>query len=364
MLGKRGATALLVVIALLSGGAGGAGVTFLLLGGGRAGASALASGSMTLLEASAIVNVANKINPGVVTVLTEVDAPAQRRGATVPESASGSGFIVDPKGYIVTNAHVVQGAQSLSVVFTDGERKEAKLIGTDQPFTDLAVIKVEADKLEPVSFGDSDALVPGQRVIAVGSALGDFRNTITQGIVSGLHRTWRGSGGVVIEDLIQTDAAINHGNSGGPLVNTAAQVVGINTSVIRQTQAGDPVEGIGFAIPSNTARLVARQLVEKGRVARPDVGFTQQRVSPALASFYGLPVRYGAFVLQVNPGGPAAQSGIKEGDIVTRVGNDAIDEAHPYVNLLIKHEPGEKVTFTLNREGREMKVDITLNERQ
>ncbi len=361
---NRGAIALVIVLALLAGAAGGAGVAFLLLGEGRSGAPALAGG-LTLVEDSAIVNAANKVSPGVVTIVTELDAPQRRGGATTPEQASGSGFIIDPRGYILTNAHVVQGAQSLTAVLADGDRREAKLVGRDWPFTDLAVIKVEGERLDPLSFGNSDALVPGQRVLAVGSALADFRNTITQGVVSGLHRTWRGGQGLVFEDLIQTDAAINHGNSGGPLVNTAGQVVGINTSVIRQTEAGQPVEGIGFAIPSNVARLVAKQLVEKGRVTRPDLGIAQPRqVTPALASFLGLPVRQGAFVLQVNPNGPAAQAGIKDGDIITRLANDPIDDAHPWSNVLMKHEPGEKVTVTLNRDGRELRVEVTLVERQ
>jgi S1-C subfamily serine protease len=124
------------------------------------------------------------------------------------------------------------------------------------------------------------------------------------------------------------------------------------------------VEGIGFAIPSNTARLVARQLVEKGGVARPDLGVNHRQISPALASLYGFPVRHGAFVLQVNPNGPGAQAGIKEGDIIVRIGDDPVDDEHPFVNVLIKHEPGEKVTVTFNRGGQEMKVDVVLTERQ
>lgn len=311
------------------------------------------------------MNAAQKVSPSVVTIVTELSAPSRRTGTSTPEQASGSGFIIDKNGHILTNAHVVQEAQSLTVVFADGERRDAKLVGKDWPFTDLAVIKVEAQGLAHIELGDSDALVPGQRVLAVGSALADFRNTITQGVVSGLHRTWRGSGGLVFEDLIQTDAAINHGNSGGPLVNIGGQVVGINTSVIRQTEGGQPVEGIGFAIPSKLAQTVAKQLVEKGRVARPDLGIAQPRqINPALASFLSLPVRYGAYVFQVNPNGPAAAAGIKDGDIITRLGSDPIDDRHPYSNVLMKFEPGQKVTVTLNREGREMKVEVTLAEKQ
>ena len=361
-----GSVILVILIAVVAGAVGGAVTTALFLRpeGAALGASlsSLNAGQVTLQEDSAVVDVVNKVSAGVVTIVAELDSRTRVRGATTPEVASGSGVIVDSRGFIVTNAHVVSGARTLTVVFADGRRSDAQQIGADVPFTDIAVIKVNQDNLVPLILGDSDALTPGQRVVAIGSALGDFRNTVTQGIVSGLHRTWKGE--AVMEDLIQTDAAINHGNSGGPLVNTAGQVIGINTSVIRQTAGGEAVEGIGFAIPSNTVRLVAKQLVDKGKVTRPYLGVSHQQINPALASFYGLPVQSGAFILQVSADGPAAKAGIKEGDILTVLGSDVVNDDHPFLNLLMKHEPNEKVPVVVNRDGKELRLDVILIERQ
>jgi len=356
-----------VIVALFAGALGGAITTALLLRSDSAAAfsdaaAAASRGQLTLEENSAVIEVVKKVGPGVVTIVAAVDNPGGLGGATRPVSASGSGVVLDPRGFIVTNAHVVAGARSLDVVFADGRRQVAEIVGTDSPFTDIAVVKVSAKDLDTLPLGDSDALTPGQRVVAIGSALGDFRNTVTEGVISGLHRTWR-EGGIVLEDLIQTDAAINHGNSGGPLVNTQGQVIGINTSVIRQTQGGEAVEGIGFAIPSNTVQLVARQLIEKGRVTRPFLGVAHQQINPALASFYNLPVKYGAFVLQVTADGPAGRAGVQAGDILVRLGDDPIDDAHPFLNVLMKHAPKERVKLTVNRNGQQLELEAVLTER-
>ena len=356
-----------VIVALFAGALGGAITTALLLRSDSAAAfsdaaAAASRGQLTLEENSAVIEVVKKVGPGVVTIVAAVDNPGGLGGATRPVSASGSGVVLDPRGFIVTNAHVVAGARSLDVVFADGRRQVAEIVGTDSPFTDIAVVKVSAKDLDTLPLGDSDALTPGQRVVAIGSALGDFRNTVTEGVISGLHRTWR-EGGIVLEDLIQTDAAINHGNSGGPLVNTQGQVIGINTSVIRQTQGGEAVEGIGFAIPSNTVQLVARQLIEKGKVTRPFLGVAHQQINPALASFYNLPVKYGAFVLQVTADGPAGKAGVQAGDILVRLGDDPIDDAHPFLNVLMKHAPKERVKLTVNRNGQQLELEAVLTER-
>ena len=353
---------LVLVLAVAGGAGGGALATSLLMRG--AGAPAAAPSQVTLTEDSAVVEVTKSVNPGVVTILAETDVRQQRSGATTPEQSSGSGVVIDNRGHIVTNAHVIEGARSLTVVYADGAQEAAELVGTDRPFTDLAVIRVKNPQGSPIPLGDSDALTPGQRVIAIGSALGDFRNTITLGIISGLRRTWRGQGTQVMENLIQTDAAINHGNSGGPLVNTAGQVVGINTSVIRQTGGGQVVEGIGFAIPSNTARAVAEQLITKGKVSRPYVGVNHQQVTPALASLYGLPAKQGAFITSLAPNGPAGRAGLKEGDIIIRIGNDRVDEEHPFLSVLIRYAPGDKVKIAVNRDGRELEVEVTFTERE
>jgi len=194
-----------VIVALFAGALGGAITTALLLRSDSAAAfsdaaAAASRGQLTLEENSAVIEVVKKVGPGVVTIVAAVDNPGGLGGATRPVSASGSGVVLDPRGFIVTNAHVVAGARSLDVVFADGRRQVAEIVGTDSPFTDIAVVKVSAKDLDTLPLGDSDALTPGQRVVAIGSALGDFRNTVTEGVISGLHRTWR-EGGIVLEDL-------------------------------------------------------------------------------------------------------------------------------------------------------------------
>lgn len=362
---------MVVLLALLAFGAGGAagGLVALMVAGGSSGVALGTSGRLsnttqvTMVEDSAVVNVVKQVSPAVVTVVSELAPQRSPTGRRFRESSSGSGVIIDKRGYIITNEHVVRDGQTIAVILSDGRKLPAQMVGSDAPFTDLAVIRVSDENLPLAEFGDSDALIPGQRLIAIGSALGDFRNTVTMGIVSGLHRTWRGEN-LVMEDLIQTDAAINHGNSGGPLVNAVGQIIGINTSVIRATQAGEPVEGIGFAIPSNTVREVGRQLIQRGRVARPYLGISHQQINPALASLYALPVRQGVFVLKVSPNSPAEKAGVVEGDIITKIGGNPVDEERPFLNVLMRFGPTDKVTVTVNRDGKEMGIDVQLAERQ
>lgn len=318
---------------------------------------------LRVIEDSAVVEVVQRVSPAVVTVVNQLPPQRDLLGRGSRETASGSGVIVDRQGYVVTNEHVVRGSSRITVVLADGRKLEAQLVGTDYPFTDLALLKVSEDGLQAASLGNSDALVPGQRVVAIGSALGDFRNTVTLGIISGLHRTWRGEG-LVMEDLVQTDAAINHGNSGGALVNMAGQIIGINTSVIRATQSGEPVEGMGFAIPSSTVEVVARQLIRQGKVVRPFLGISHQQINPSIASLYSLPVKQGAYILRVSPDSPAARGGLREGDIMTMIGDVPVDEAHPFLSVLMRHEPGKTVTITVNRDGEVLRLDVTLKERE
>ena len=245
---------------------------------------------------------------------------------------------------------------------SDGQQRTATLVGADYPFTDLAVIKIDGDKFPAAQLGESERLVPGQMVVAIGSALGDLRNSVTRGIVSGLHRTLPGED-VNLEDLIQTDAAINHGNSGGPLVNAAGLVVGINTAIIRSTPSTEQAEGIGFAIPSDTVRLVTDEVIRFGRVLRPFLGVSHRTISPALASAYGLPVRDGIYILTVQANTPASRAGIHERDIIVSIADDVIDGEHPFLNLLMRHKPGDRVSIKLNRAGQELTVDAVLAER-
>jgi 2-alkenal reductase len=326
-------------------------------------AAAPITGTVTLREESVTIEVVARVSPAVVTVINTLPPQRSFGGQTVQPEARGSGVIIDAQGHIVTNNHVVEEAQDLSVILQDGTKLPAKLVGTDL-FTDLAVIQVERSGLPIAALGDSDALRPGERVIAIGSALGDFRNTVTTGVVSALNRNLDTGAGYQLEGLIQTDAAINHGNSGGPLLNLQGQVIGINTAIIRGgATSTDVAEGLGFAIPSNTVRLVVPQLIEKGYVSRPYLGIAHRPITPQLASYYDLPVKWGELVTQVMDGTPAAQAGLKVGDIITAFDTQAIDEDHLFVNLLLRYKPGDTVTLAVNRDGQELKMSVTLIER-
>src|SRR5262245_43315737 len=209
-------------------------------------ASPAAAADAVVREAPA--RVAREVGPAVVTVVSQLPSRSSFFGTYQPPPARGSGVIIDPRGYVITNNHVVEGAEELYVVLADGRQQRAQLVGTDYPFSDLALVKIDGDGYPTARLGNSDALQQGEWVVTIGSALGDFRNTVTVGVISALGRSLENDG-AVLDDLIQTDAAINHGNSGGPLLDLDGAVIGINTAIIR---GGDQqAEGIGFAIPSN-----------------------------------------------------------------------------------------------------------------
>jgi 2-alkenal reductase len=318
---------------------------------------------VTLHEESATIEVVARVAPAVVTVVNTLPPRSDLRGQIQQPEARGSGVIIDSQGHIVTNNHVVEDARDLSVILQNGTKLPAKLVGTDL-FTDLAVIKVEKQELPIAPLGDSDALRPGERVVAIGSALGDFRNTVTTGVISALGRDLDTGEGYQMEGLIQTDAAINHGNSGGPLLNLQGQVIGINTAIIRGGVTSPSIaEGLGFAIPSNTVRLVVPQLIEKGYVSRPYLGIRHRPITPQLASYYDLPVKWGEFVVEVVPGTPAERAGLRQGDIITALDGQTIDEEHPFINLLLHYKPGDTVQLTINRDGQEQTLTVTLGER-
>ncbi|MBU0493358.1 MAG: trypsin-like peptidase domain-containing protein [Chloroflexi bacterium] len=322
-----------------------------------------ATGSVTLQEESATIDVVARISPAVVTVVNTLPAQRDWWGQVQQPEARGSGVIIEASGYVVTNNHVVEDAQDLSVILQDGTKLSARLIGTDL-FTDLAVIKVDQAGLPVAPLGNSDALRPGERVVAIGSALGDFRNTVTTGVVSAVGRNLDTGAGYQLEGLVQTDAAINHGNSGGPLLNLQGQVIGINTAIIRGGSTSSSIaEGLGFAIPSNTVLLVTAQLVEKGYVSRPYLGVTHQPVTPQIASYYDLPVKWGELITQVVRDTPAAQAGLEPGDIIVALDGQAVGEEHPFINLLMTYRPGDTVQFTVNRDGQEYTLAVTLVER-
>jgi 2-alkenal reductase len=243
----------------------------------------------------------------------------------------------------------------------DGSQRTARVIGSD-PFADLAVLKVEGTPPAVAPLGNSDVLQPGETVIAIGSPLGDFKNTVTVGVISATGRSIDAGAGYQIEGLIQTDAAINQGNSGGPLLNLAGEVVGLNTLVVRGRGSSAVAEGLGFAIPSNTARAVAEQIIQQGFFARPYLGIRWQPITPDIAAAYNLPQSWGAYITGVVPGSPAQASSLQPGDIITKIDGVAIDAERSYVNVLFLHQPGETVTLEIIRAGQPIDVDVTLGE--
>ena len=263
---------------------------------------------------------------------------------------------------------MVASAQSLKVTFANGTSTTATLVG-DDPSNDIAVIKVSATVPAVAQFGDSATVKPGETVIAIGNALGNLQNTVTEGIVSGLGRALPNgngsSGNTSLQNLIQTDAAINHGNSGGPLVDLAGRVIGINTAVVRSsgssslTQGADQAEGLGFAIPSNTAKSIADRLIF--HTPSPFLGIDYRQVSSQVSSAYGLPV--GALVTTTIPGSPAAHAGLQKQDIITAVNNQAIDDSHDLKTVLDTFHVGDSVKLTVYRSGKTLIVSVTLAKR-
>ncbi len=312
----------------------------------------------TIPEANSAVDAVQKVGPAVVTV---INRSAQGIG-------SGSGVIVSAEGYIITNNHVVEGGRALAVVFADNSRREAELIGTD-PLNDIAVIRVAGELPAVATIGDAATLQPGETVLAIGSPLGNFRNSVTSGVVSALNRSV-GS----MEGLIQTDAAINSGNSGGPLINLRGEVVGINTLVVRNdfdfSMGSAPVEGLGFAVPSTIFRNVADQLIATGEVRYPFLGVRYIAIDGDIAAELNLPVQNGALIQSgrngqpaVEPGSAADRAGIRDGDLIVAVDGTRLDYNTSLRQLLLRYAPGDKVTVTVLRDNQEIVLDVTLGQR-
>ncbi len=305
----------------------------------------------------AVAAVVEKVMPSVVHVGVTRMAPAPpERRRPFQVQGGGSGAIIAPDGYILTNNHVVSGASTIAVTTIDGHEQPAQLIGAD-PATDLAVVSITGAGLSALEFGDSDALRVGQTVLAIGSPFG-FQATVTSGIVSAIGRSLRSESGRLIENIIQTDAPLNPGNSGGPLVDSHGRLVGINTAIIAYAQ------GICFAIPSTTARWVAGLLIKEGRVRRGYLGISAQvrRLPHAVARAYGLENDYGVEVLEVVPQSPAQIAGLRPGDIVIALNGtivNSIDDIHRILNRL---SPGAEVKLWVLRGGKQLDVGMTLLE--
>jgi len=265
------------------------------------------------------------------------------------QMGQGSGVIVDPKGYILTNNHVVTGAEKITIHLFDGRQLTGTVRGTDSR-TDLAVVHVEAADLPVAALGDSDRIQVGEWAIAVGSPFG-LEETVTVGVISAKGRSGLGTGNY--EDFIQTDASINPGNSGGPLVNIDGEVVGINAMIIQ------PGQGIGFAIPINLARTIMLELIKTGKVIRPWVGIGLQDITADLMKFFNLKEKEGALISQVYGGSPAEEAGLKAGDVVTEIDGVKIKNSQDVVREVLKKQVGQKVNFVVLREGKRLEISVT-----
>jgi serine protease Do len=343
------------------------------------------NGNLEMLKrmGNAFASVTERVSPGVVGIQaqrTVVSAAPERptppsldpfgedvfeyffRRRTPPEDAppreqvqraQGSGFIISNEGYVLTNNHVIAGADKVVVELVDGRAVDAQIVGTD-PESDVAVIRIAADRLTPVALGNSDALEVGEWVLAIGNPLG-LSHTVTAGIVSAKGR--RGFNVTTYENFIQTDAAVNMGNSGGPLVNLNGQAIGMNTFILGP--AGGNI-GIGFAIPIDSVREVADQLIANGGVERGYLGLIPQDLTPELAEAFGVQGTKGAVISQVTEGSAAAQAGVRQGDIVPQFDGVAIDSASQFRNLVASRKPGQTVQMVVLRDGERRTLDVTL----
>jgi S1-C subfamily serine protease len=263
---------------------------------------------------------------------------------------SGSGFVITPDGFIVTNSHVVHGAAQISVQLFDGTRHVARIVG-DDPDTDLAVIRTDGPNLIPIAFGDSSSLQVGQLVIAIGNPYG-FQTTVTAGVVSAMGRSFRSVGGRLIDDMIQTDAALNPGNSGGPLVNSRGEVIGVNTAVIL------PAQGLCFAVSSNTAQFVVPRLIRDGKITRSYIGVAGKNVPlhRRVVRYFDLPVETGVLVTGMEPESPAKRAGLEEGDVILSFAGKPIADIDTLHRLLTEKAIGREVEMIVLRNNHQKQV--------
>jgi len=310
---------------------------------------------------TSITQAVKQVGPAVVTVVGSIPGQQTFFGTSGDQTVSGSGIFISDQGYVLTNNHVVEGTQSTNIILSDGTQEKATIVGTD-PYSDIAVLKADGKIPAVAKLGNSDVLQPGESVIAIGSPLGDFKNTVTVGVVSATGRSLDSGKGYQIENLIQTDAAINQGNSSGPLVDLVGEVIGVNTLIVRNTGTGAVAEGLGFSIPINTAQAVAQQIIQKGYFSHPYLGIGYQPITPDIAAAYNLPAQWGAYVTNVTAGSPAGQAGLQQGDIITKIDGVALDATHSYLNTLFTYKAGDQVTVGFSRNGQDMQVQVTLGE--
>jgi S1-C subfamily serine protease len=307
-----------------------------------------------LLDAysQAVVGAVEKVTPSVVNIEVHQSVPSRRSAEPVERQGGGSGFIFTPDGLILTNSHVVHGASRIEVTVADTRRYPAHTLG-DDPATDLAVIRVDAPNLPAVTLGDSQHLRVGQVVIAIGNPYG-FQSTVTAGVVSALGRSLRSYSGRLIDDVVQTDASLNPGNSGGPLVASDGRVVGVNTATIL------PAQGLCFAIGINTAKFVASRLLRDGRIRRSYIGVVAQTVPVhrRLVRFYDLPKESGVVVLSVEPGSPAEKAGLGEGDLIVALEGQPVAGVDDLHRLLTDARVGVRSSVTVLRGTEKLDLPV------
>jgi len=297
-----------------------------------------------------VVSAVARVSPAVVNIDVKQRINVER--GTRELSGNGSGFIITPDGFILTNSHVVHGATSITVNLPDGREYPAQVTG-DDPDTDLAVIRIDAPHLTQVRLADSENLRVGQLVIAIGNPLG-FQASVTAGVISALGRSMHAQSGRLIDNIIQTDAALNPGNSGGPLVNSAGEVVGVNTAMIR------PAQNICFAIASNTAKLVAGWLIRDGRIRRSYIGVAGQNVPVhrRIVRFYGLPPETAVLVVSVEKASPATRAGLREGDLIVAFNDHPIGSVHHLHKVLVGEQIGVNSKLTVIRHTEKLELPI------
>ncbi|MBU2236128.1 trypsin-like peptidase domain-containing protein, partial [Patescibacteria group bacterium] len=381
-----------VVLSFFVGGA--AGALFGILGGSIVGGNFTANSSdnffgladsktVVVEESSSTIDVVENVSPSVVSIIATQDLSelynqtgpniypfdyyfGSPNSFTPPtgkqEVSSGTGFIISPDGMIITNKHVVSLENAeYSVLMNDGKRYDAVVVSVD-PLNDIAILDIEADNLPTVELGDSDAAQIGQTVIAIGNSLGEYLNTVTRGVISGINRIITASGGgssETLEGVIQTDASINPGNSGGPLLNLAGQVIGINTAIDREG------ESIGFAIPINEAKIVITSVQKYGKIIRPVLGIRYVPITSALAEQNELSADHGALIVKGNteedvavlPNSPAEKAGLKENDVIIELGGYEIEQSNSLAKIIRKLQPGDTVMLKVLRDGKEIRLE-------
>ena len=306
----------------------------------------------------------DRVFPAVVTVRVVLPERLDESGARIESTNLASGIVISEQGHVLTNFHVVEGAATLSVVLATGEERPAQLVSDDSPFADLSVLQIAPAGLRVASLGDSGALRPGDTVVAVRGGAITPGNSVAQGVVSGTGRVWARNN-ALLEDLVQTDAAINNGDSGGALVNLEGEVIGLLTTVVREGPGGVEIDGVTFAQSSNSLRPAVEDIVAQGFHPRARLGIERvsqhAEITPEVAEAQGLPVPVGAFVLAVSPGSPAADAGIEPGDIVVGLDGVAVDLENPLVNLLKRLDIGAQAELAVLRGDQQLVFNVAPN---